>query len=324
MQVLASRRSLAWRVFLSNAAVLIGVSAFYVVTPATISSPVAAAELLVLVTAITVTLFINLLLLERAFGPLDQLRTLMQKVDPLRPGRRIEIGRADADVSALADSFNAMLDRLETERRESGRRALSAQEEERGRIARELHDELGQMLTGVLLLIDEASRAREDRVQEAMNEAREAARSAIEDVRRIVRDLRPEALDDLGLTSAIKVLARDFERHTGVRLEQRLASTLPRLSADQELVIYRIAQEALTNVARHAEAAHVTLAVEAQHGEVRVTVDDDGRGFPGPATDDRGIRGMRERALLVRGQVTIESRPRGGTRVCLSLPVEGP
>ena len=323
VHVFGSRRSLAWRVFLSNAAVLVGVSAFYVLTPATISSPVASRELLVLVGAVTVTLFVNLLLLDRAFAPLDALRRLMQRVDPLEPGRRIELGPADADVTALAAAFNAMLDRLETERRESARRTLGAQEEERARMARELHDELGQVLTGLLLLMDEASRAPDVRSREVLEEAREAARSAIEDVRRIVRDLRPEALDDLGLPTAMRVMARTFERHSGVAVEPRVASDLPPMSPDQELVIYRVAQEALTNVARHAEAEHAELVIRADNGHVEVLVGDDGQGFAGPPPDDGGIRGMRERALLVRGSVTVDSRPGAGTQVRLSLPVQG-
>lgn len=322
--VIVSRRSLAWRVFLTNAAVVVGVSAFYVLSPATISSPVAARELLVLVAAVAVTLFLNLILLDRAFRPLDELRRLMQSVDPLAPGRRVAIGRADADVTALADAFNGMLDRVETERRDSARRALAAQEQERLRIARELHDELGQILTGVLLLMDEASRAAPDRARQILEEAREAARGSIDDVRRIVRDLRPEALDDLGLVSALASLASSFERQGAAALECRVPASLPPLSPEQELVVYRVAQEALTNVARHAEATDALLLVEATEGDVSVTVRDNGRGFAGPAPDEGGLRGMRERALLVRGWVTVDSVPGRGTEVRLSVPAQGP
>jgi two-component system, NarL family, sensor histidine kinase UhpB len=317
-------RSLAWRVFLSNAAVLLGVFAFYAVSPATISEPVLTSELLVLVCALTVTLFVDLVLLGRVFRPLDRLRGLMYEVDPLRPGRRIDVGPADADVSALASAFNAMLDRLETERRDSARRALNAQEEERARVARELHDELGQVLTGLLLLIDDASRSDGHHAQAVMVEAREAARGAIDDVRRIVRDLRPEALDDLGLAAALRALARDVERRAEISIELRIDPELPPLAADQELVVYRVVQEALTNVARHAAAEHAALVVEARDGALRVAVRDDGRGFRGLPPDDGGIRGMRERALLVRGRVTVESTAGIGTDVVLSLPVPEP
>jgi two-component system, NarL family, sensor histidine kinase UhpB len=323
VRVLASPRSLGWRVFLTNAAVLVGVSVFYVFSPATISSPVLLSEAIVLVAAVVVTLFLNLLLLERAFAPLDELRRLMQAVDPLRPGRRVKLDRADADVTALADAFNAMLERLETERRESARRALAAQEEERGRVARELHDELGQVLTGVLLLMDEASRAPARRAAQALEEGREAARGAIEEVRRIVRDLRPEALDDLGVVSALAVLATSFERRTGIRVERHLPADLSDLSSEQDLVLYRVVQEALTNVARHAHAQHAVLRIEQIDGQVRVVVRDDGCGFAGAPPDDRGIGGIRERAMLVRGTVEVDSAPGRGTEVVLSLPAPG-
>ncbi len=307
--------------FSTNAAVLVGVSVFLVVSPATISSPVAVSELLVLVAAVVFTLVLDFVLLERAFAPLDELRRLMERVDPLEPGRRVELRRADADVAALAGAFNAMLDRLEDERRESARRALAAQETERQRVARELHDELGQVLTGVLLLLDEASRAATGTAAAVIEEGREAVRASIEEVRRIVRDLRPEALDDLGLASALSALATDFEQHTGVRLQRRLPHALPGLSPEQELVLYRVVQEALTNVARHAAADRVELLVEEGGGSVDVTVRDDGRGFDSAPPDRGGLRGMRERALLVHGTVHVTSASRHGTEVRLRVPV---
>ena len=306
---------------MTNALVLVGVFAFFVITPATISSPIAVSELLVLVAAITVTLFLNLLLLERAFRPLDELRRLMQVVDPLRPGRRVDLKGADRDVAALADAFNAMLDRLETERRESARRALAAQEEERRRVARELHDELGQVLTGVLLLLDEAGRAPASRASGALEEAREAARGSIDEVRRIVRDLRPEALDDLGLASALGAMVSSFEQRTGIRVEQQVAPQLPPLSPEQDLVLYRVAQEALTNAARHAGAQRQELVVEHADGHVVVAVRDDGCGFDEEPPQDGGIRGMQERALLVRGTVDVTSARGEGTEVVLRIPV---
>ncbi len=321
-RVPASRRSLAWRVFYTNAAVLGGVSAFLVFTPATISSPVVVSELLVLFAALAVTPLLNVFLLERAFGPLDELRRLMQRVDPLDPGRRIELSRADADVGALADAFNGMLDRLETERRESARRALAAQEDERRRVARELHDELGQILTGVLLLMDEASKAPPHRAGPAIEEGREAIRDSIEEVRRIVRDLRPEALDDLGLPSALATMASAFQQHTGVVLSRAVPSDLPPLSREQELVLYRVTQEALTNVARHAGAERAELAMSCEDQQVTVAVRDDGRGFDGLPAGQGGIKGMRERALLVRGTVDVVSAPGEGTEVTLCIPVE--
>jgi len=302
--------------------VLLGVSCFYALTPATISSPLLVTELLVLALAMTLSLFFNLLLLDRAFGPLDELRRLMQRVDPLRPGQRVDVPDADDDVAALAQAFNSMLHRLETERRESARRALLAQEDERRRVARELHDELGQVLTGVLLLVDEAGRVPRQRAAEVIAAAREATRASIEEVRRIVRDLRPEALDDLGLPSAMAAMGTAFQRQTGIALERRLDG-LPSLTAEQELVVYRVAQEALTNVARHAEADHAAFMVGRQDGRLLIIVTDDGRGFDGRPPADGGIRGMHERALLIHGAVTIRSAPGEGTEVALTVPLSG-
>jgi len=278
-----------------------------------------ARELLVLLAGLTVTLGANLVLVRRTFGPLEHLTRLMHKVDPLVPGRRLHIeGGAARELEDLADAFNAMLERLEDERRESGRRALRAQEAERRRIARELQDELGQTMTGVLLRIDEAIRAPEDA---DLEEAREDVRRSLDDVRRIARDLRPDTLEELGLRSALSGLAVRLQRQTGLTVERRLDDDLPPLGEDAEIVVYRVVQEALTNVVRHAGAERVVIALGRDDGAVTLTVDDDGRGVPAHVGDEaRGITGMRERALLVRARLTVGRSPLGGTRVTLRIP----
>ena len=154
-----------------------------------------------------------------------------------------------------------MLDRLESERRDSARRALLVQEGERQRIARELHDEVGQTLTGVMLQVEGLAGEIPDELQDQLDELRETARHGTEEVRRIARRLRPEALEDLGLESALAALAAAIGEQAGLRIERRLEPGLP-LSEEQELVVYRIAQEALTNVARHAGATEVQLHLE--------------------------------------------------------------
>ena len=301
---------LAWRAFVVNAAILVAVSVVYAVTPATISSPIAVTELLVLALAIVVSLFVNLVLLRRTFGALDRLMGFMRGVDPLRPGGRFAIDVRDAEVAELGRSFNEMLDRIETERRESARRAIRAQEVERLRVARELHDGLGQSLTGILLLVDEVARARDER-----------GREALEEVRRIARDLRPEALDDLALVRALDALGTTVAAHTGLAVRRSLPPRLPELSLEQELVVYRVVQEALTNAARHAGARAVELAVSLDAGVLRARVRDDGRGFRPVATDGGGVTSMHERALLVQGRVDVASVLGEGTTVSLELPV---
>jgi two-component system sensor histidine kinase UhpB len=225
------------------------------------------------------------------------------------------------EVAELTAAFNEMIERLETERRESARAALAAQEGERSRIARELHDEVGQALTAVMLQLERTSRGRDAPVRDDLEEAREGLRASLEDVREIARRLRPEALDDLGLASALAALTNDMARRTGLRVERRLSADLVALEPEEELVVYRVAQEALTNVARHSEAlgASVSLA-RAGDGRVTLTVRDDGRGFdPARHAQGTGLRGMRERAVLIGASLDVESRPGHGTTVRLRL-----
>jgi two-component system sensor histidine kinase UhpB len=225
-------------------------------------------------------------------------------VDALSQGLRVEIPAGDPEVRDVAAAVDEMLDRLEAERRESARRALVAQEAERVRIARELHDEVGQALTAVMWMVD--------------GDAREAVRRTLEEVRGIARRLRPEALDDLGLTAALATLTVSVQRASGVRVERELdGEAAARLSADEELVAYRVAQEALTNVVRHSGARQATVTLRFDVDEVVLEVRDDGCGMDG--SEGTGLRGMRERALLVGARLALEPAPSGGTVVRLVL-----
>ena len=161
-----------------------------------------------------------------AFRPFDELADRMRRHDPLAPGERVDVD-GGPKVTALAHAFNEMLDRLETEQRESARRALMVQEGERQRVARELHDEVGQTLTGVMLQVEGLAAKIPEELRDELDELRETARSGAEDVRRIVRALRPEALEDLGLPSALAALATAFHDQAGVRVERRLEAGLP-------------------------------------------------------------------------------------------------
>jgi two-component system sensor histidine kinase UhpB len=246
--------------------------------------------------------------LRHVLAPLDRLVARMRTVDLLRPGQRLaEPG--GPELAEVVATFNQMLDRLESERRDSGLRALRAQEAERRRIASGLHDEVGQVLTGVLLRLDD-------------DETKEAVRQALNEVRRIARELRPEMLEQLGLVSALTELSRRFADQAGVRVERRFADALPPLSDEAELAVYRVAQESLTNVARHAQATHVELALEPGAGSVVLRVTDDGVGLPDAVVPNGhgGLRGMRERALLVGGALAIKSGRDGGVEVRLEVP----
>jgi len=303
-----SRLTLLWRVFAINAVLLVIATLLLALTPVTIHASLALAEGIVLAVGLAVMLAANLLLLRHTVAPIDRLVERMRTVDLLRPGQRI-VEQGGVEVTELARAFNQMLDRLETERRESGRRTLQAQEAERRRIASGLHDEVGQVLTGVLLRLDD-------------EETKQAVRQALDEVRRIARELRPEMLEQLGLVSALTELSRRFADSSGIRVERRFASELPPLSDDAELAVYRVAQESLTNVARHAGATRVQVVLEPGVGSVVLRVCDDGRGMPETAAlnGHGGLRGMRERALLVGGALAIKPGRVGGVEVRLEIP----
>jgi two-component system sensor histidine kinase UhpB len=305
-----SRLPLLWRVFGINAALLVVATLLLALTPVTIHARIAIVEGLDLAVGLAVMLAANLLLLRHTLRPVDRLVERMRRIDLLQPGQRIP-EQGGVEVAELTRTFNEMLARLEAERRESGQRALRAQEAERRRIASGLHDEVGQVLTGVLLSLDD-------------DETKQAVRQALEEVRRIARELRPEMLEQLGLVSALTELSRKFAESSGVQVERHFASDLPPLSADAELAVYRVAQESLTNIARHADASHVEMALQPGPKSVVLRVVDNGRGMPATDTFARnghgGLRGMRERALLVGGALAIKRSSEGGVEVRLEVP----
>ena len=317
-----SRLPLLWRVFGINASLLVIATVLLALTPVTIHASVAFIEVLDLAVGLLVMLAANLVLLRHTLRPVHRLVERMRAVDLLRPGQRLpEDGGVEA--VALVRAFNQMLERLESERRETGRRALEAQEAERLRIARGLHDEVGQVLTGVLLQLDSIATAGGDREADVA-ETKRAVRGALEEVRRIARELRPEMLEQLGLVSALTELSRRFADQSGVRVRPSFAEGLPRLSGAAELAVYRVAQESLTNVARHAGASAVDVSLQPGVGSVVLRVSDNGRGIS-EAVDvigHGGLRGMRERALLVGGALAVKPGHGGGTEVRLEVPAE--
>ena len=264
-------------------------------------------------------LLANLFLLRRALSPLRRLTDLMHRVDPLRPGERIPVYTHDAELMELTQAFNDMLERLEAERRESTGRAVAAQEGERRRIAQELHDEIGQGLTAALLQLEAAMKVAPPAVAPKLSGAMESVRGSLEEARVLASRLRPEALDDLGLVTALSSLAKRLAGQTGIEIELDLHDGLPKLPEEGEIVVYRVAQEALTNVLRHAEANQVRVCFERIDGSVRLCVVDDGVGLNGAALGG-GTRGMRERALLIGASLEIGRGPGGGVAVTLDVP----
>jgi len=306
--------SLFWRIFVPNAAVLAVACVVLIIEPANGRVPA-------LVGGLTVMLVVNLLLLRRAVTPLVRLTALMRDVDPLVPGQRASVAGPPSEVTVLAQAFADMLDRVEEERAASGRRALSEIEAERRRIAGELHDQLGQGLTAVALALDRVAPATGEDVRHELRLIRDEVLRSVEEAREMARRLRPEALDTLGLVPALTNLAERLAHHTGLTIRRDLERRLPPLSSDAELVLYRVAQESLTNVARHAGARVVDLSLRAQGPDVELVVRDDGTGVNGLPASGSGIRSMRERAVAVQATLTIAPRSDAhGTEVRLLVP----
>lgn len=315
--------TLLQRVIAGNALVVLVGALILAVSPATISARITVEEALLLAAGAAAAMAANVLLMRRALAPLRALTDEMAAVEPLRPAPARAPRAGVPEVAALARAHDAMLERLLDERHASARRAIAAQEAERARIGRELHDEVGQALTGVALelqgleALDDAARA------ERLAAAREALRAAADGVREVTSGLRPEPLEDFGLRGALVALASGLADRARLRVRRELAPALPPLSPQAELVVYRVAQEALTNVARHAGATTVTLSAAVEGDMMVLVVADDGRGLDG-ASPGTGVQGMRERALLAGG--TLELGPAGpdgtGTEVRLAVPVE--
>ena len=250
-------RSLLWQLFVAEAAVLVGALLVLVVAPIRVSTNVVVTEVLILSAGLAVMLVVHLLVLRRTLAPLRRLTHVVGTIDARDPGRLPADART-AEVNALAEAFNGLLDRLDEEQLRSARRALVAQEDERLRIAREMHDQIGQSLTALTIQAERGAEADGPVDPALLERIAQTALQSLEDVRRIGRELRPEALDDLGLGNALIALCRRLSTPTGVRVTHTLEPGLPELGPDVELVVYRIAQEAITNALRHAGATRST------------------------------------------------------------------
>lgn len=311
--------SLFWKVFLTNGVVFAVGTLALVVSPASVSRQPLLSEVLVLTVGLGLMLLANAAFLRRSLTPVDRVVRQMATVELLKPGHRLEEPSGGPGVQ-LVRGYNAMLDRLEAERSASNAQALAAQEAERHRIAQELHDQVGQSLTVVLLGLKQVQDQAPPELVEELGLVRESVRAGLDDVRRVARELRPGVLEDLGLRNALAALASDFAARTGTHVRRTVAPGLPALSQQTELVVYRVAQEALTNVARHAHAQQVSLSLTRVGDRVVLEVSDDGRGTDG-SRPGAGLLGMRERALLVGGEVAVTGRPGQGTTVRLAVPV---
>ena len=312
--------SLFWRVFLVNATLLVAGAFALAFAPRPPHGEGALADVALLLGALTVMLFANALVLERLFVPLERLSERMRTADVLRGGNRLP-ARGGGEVATLERAYNEMFDRLERERRDAGTAALAAQEAERARLARGLHDEVGQSMTAVLLQLKVlAADARPDQ-RDRLAAAQDVVRRSIEDVGRLARQLRPDLLEHLGLQPALAELATMTQDAAGIRVDTAIERELPPLDSSVELVIYRVAQETLTNVVRHSGASHAALSLARVDDAVVLRVRDDGHGFDGDRPEGAGLRGIRERALIAGGAAFITDAPNRGVEVRLEIPI---
>jgi len=227
-----------------------------------------------------------------------------------------------ADVVRLYEAFNRMLSRLEQQRAASAGAVLEAQESERGRIARDLHDEVNQSLTGILLRLEATTAEAPPALREELAATQALAAQAMQELLRLARELRPAALDDHGLDAALRTQVEGFAAHTGTDVALTLDAPGSLLAEEHQLVVYRVVQESLSNVVQHANAGRVGVALSRDaEGQVVVEISDDGRGFAPAQARGYGLTGMRERARLAGGRVDVRSRAGAGTTVALHLPV---
>jgi signal transduction histidine kinase len=262
-------------------------------------------------------LFVPLVVRDRAIGVV----VAHDKLGPDPRFRDDELRLAEQFAQRAAVAF----DLSERVARDALRRVVSGQELERRRLARELHDETGQALTSILLGLKSVEDAKDpDSLRTAAANLRELVVATLQDVRRLAIELRPKALDDFGLQPALERLVQTYAERTGldVQFESQLGDE--RMSDVIETTLYRIVQEALTNIVKHAHARTVSVLIVRRRGVVTALIEDDGRGFDASELgDDRlGLVGMRERVGLIGGRLTIESSEGGGTTLAVEVPAQ--
>jgi len=276
-------------------------------------------EALVLALAIVATLLGNWLLLRRRFAPLDRMISTMETVDLASVHEdAIESAAATKEVERLNGAFRRMIARLEAERKEAGRAVIRAQERERRRIAQDLHDEVNQALTAVSLRLQASIEHAPPELRGELTETKRLSTQAMEELLTLARQLRPSVLDDHGLLPALQSQIRDFSDQGTIRTSFSTRGTVPKLTPEQQLVIYRVMQESLSNIAQHSGASKVDVELSFI-GRTILRISDDGDGFATSRNGGLGLSGMRERALLAGGHLSIWSSKGQGTRVELTI-----
>lgn len=308
--------SLLTRTIVINSAVITGAFLVLFLSPLALTFPPRWAEFVVLGLALVVLLVVTSWAIRRSLRPLSSLSSDIARVRKLGDSTRLQVDAAP-EVQAVVGAYNGVLDRLAAEQRSRTRVTLAAQEAERRRIARELHDEIGQTLTFSLIGLANVV-ADHPEWESELEQPRESVRAALEQLRTTAAALRSGVLEDLGLRAALEDLILRVEREAGLRIERNFSGA-DGLAEDQELVVFRVCQEALTNVVRHSRAAKAEVTVTRTTGQVVLRVADDGIGLTGQPGS--GIEGMEERASLVDGVLDVLPSTAGGTEVTLVIPL---
>ncbi len=307
--------ALFWRLFLANSAVILLGGALIAFTPMTVSYPITPTELAVLALVLFGLILCNAAILGEGLSPLVTLRKAIDEIQ-VAESQQVEVAGLDA-FAAVSSSFNAMIARLNAERRSSARAALRAQEQERAHLARDLHDEIGQNLTFLLLRIRTLGERAPVGIKAELESLADATRITLDEVRHLSRHLGPSVLSDLGVKAALASLVADTRQLS--RLEVTLvAEDLPR-AEERDLALYRITQEALTNVVKHSRATSVAVRLNRVGDHVVLTIADDGTGRAG--IEGTGSYSMRERASLAGGTFERESIPGTGTTIRVVVPL---
>lgn len=315
--------SIQRRILIANAVVVGLALLLLIVTPVTVSANIRSVELAILLAGGVAMLIVGGLLTRRALRPLRTLAAEIDRIDPHEGAVGIAApGTQVREVESVTRALSAMVDRLAEERRQTAQAVLAGQEGERSRVARELHDEVGQGLIAIKLMAERAAAGAEPIVAAQFLDVADRIEFYLDELRRIAHELRPELLEDLGLGNALLALASAAEADYGLTVQRVFSEPAQRdIDVERELVVYRVAQEALTNAGRHSGASIVRLDLSTDERGTILEVSDDGSGI-GEAADGVGIKGMRERARLIGGSLQIDAGPHGGTRVRLMLPAK--
>ncbi len=291
-----------------------------------------------IILATLLTLFTNIFLMRISFRPLFGLLSTIRAISAGSTQARAPLSPTDTEINELAQSFNTMLDRLEEARLERTALILQAQEDERRRIALELHDEAGQNLTALLVhtellhqsfqMLPQIARTEDTHkhIEEGLLQMTRLTQHTLENIRVLAQQLRPSVLDDLGLLAAFRWLVADSAERLHITIDlstEGIRNGVRNLPSDYETALFRIAQESLTNIARHAQTHYATLTLRQDAHQISLQIQDHGRGCnPEQLHKGRGIFGMHERATLTGGTLTIDTYPGRGTTIRAILPLQ--